>query len=161
MQRTSLAAHKKETKILEAAPTFSHIKRGKLPRPLHQMGGPRIQSTPMLPVASNYSACFMWKDGETLEQAAFYGFLYAHVGQNRNLYPICELHFHPSHKDLHVKTPCDSDLDYTNRGLPGAKELCIKGNGKRFDPRNEQHRAQLIEIFCKVCGIQFGKKSLI
>lgn len=161
MQRSSLSAHKKEPKTLDAVPEFAHIKRGKLPKPLHTMGGPRVQATKLLPVAEKYSVWFMWKDGETIEETAFYGFLFAHAGMKGNLYPLCHMHWHPSHKLLHVKTPCDSDLDYTNRGLPGAKELHVNGGEKGFDPRDAQHRLQLIEIFCKVCGIRFGSGPLL
>jgi len=161
MKRSLLVEQKNEHKLLSVTPEFSPIKRGKLPKPLNAIGGPRVQGTQLLPISEKHSAWFMWKDGETLEQRSFYGYLFSHVGHARNLYPLCELHWHPSHKELHIKTPCNSESDYTGRGLPGAKELNLNRDQRRFDPRIDQHRLRLIEIFCDVCGIQFGTGPLL
>jgi hypothetical protein len=160
MKKKSLAQHKLEPKQLTSSPVFSPIKRGKLPKPLHQIGGPRVQATQLITVGEKYSVWFMWRNGETLEQRAFYAFLFYHVGES-GLYPLCHFHWHPSHKPIHIKTPCGSDLNYTNRGLPGAHEMHLKPFGKRFDPRFDQDRLKLIEVFCKACGIKVGTGYLI
>jgi hypothetical protein len=161
MKKRTLALHKRDLKILPDPPVFALMKRGKLPKPLHQIGGPRVRMTQLLQVAEQYSVWFMWKDGETVEQTAFYAYLFRHVGES-NLYPLCHFHWHPSHKPLHIKTPCGSDLNYTNRSLPSSNELHLKPYDKRYDPRIEQDRLQLVEVFCRACGIQFGKnRSLI
>lgn len=160
MKRRTLAIHKREAKTLDVAPQFLQMKRGKLPKPLDKVGGPRIHMTQMIDVAPGYVVWFMWKDGETLMQTAFYAYLFNRVG-NANLYPLCHFHWHPSHKPVHFTSPCDSDLNYTNRGLPGGKELNLKRVKRQLDPRVELDRLQLIELFCKVCGISFGKKTLI
>ncbi len=143
-----------------AVPTFHAVKRGKLPKPLHQIGGPRVHATNLIEVDPEYSVWFMWKDGDTLVESSFYAYLFSHVGE-QDLYPLCNFHWHPSHKPLHIKTPCDSDLNYTNRGLPGCKELHLKNTGKVLDPRIEQDRLQLIEVFCMACGVDFGSHTLI
>jgi hypothetical protein len=160
MKRRTLVLHKKAGKALKHFPKFHLAKRGKLPKPLHQIGGARYQTTDLISVGSDYSVWFMWKDGETLAQTAFYAYLFTYVGGG-NLYPLCHFHWHPSHKPLHIKTPCDSDLNYTGRGLPGCKELHLKNTGKLHDPRIEQDRLQLIEVFCMACGIKFGDDGLI
>lgn len=161
MQKRTLKLHRDAEKALASVPSFAQFKRGKLPKPLHQIGGPRVFATHLIAVSSEHSAWFMWKDGSTLVETSFYAYLFAHVGASRNLYPLCHFHWHPSHKGIHVKTPCNSDLTYTNRGLPGAKELAIKGTKSSYDPRIEQDRLQLIELFCKACGIRFGNATLI
>lgn len=160
MDKRTLNNHKQFPKILPSIPAFSLAKRGRLPKPLHQIGGPNVRMTPLTQVANGYSVWFMWKDGETLVQTAFYGYLFKHVG-NSDLYPVCHFHWHPSHKPLHIKTPCNSDLNYTNRSLPAAQELILKGSGKLYDPRIDHDRSQLIEIFCRACGVEFGSKTLI
>lgn len=160
MKRRTLLIHKKVKKALLDTPVFSIIKRGKLPKPLDRVGGPQVQATGLIDVAEGYSAWFMWKGGETLVQTAFYGFLFHHVGQN-NLYPLCHFHWHPSHKPIHFKSPCDSDLNYTNRGLPAARELNLASPEVPYDPRVEVDRLRLIELFCKACGIEFGHGNLL
>jgi hypothetical protein len=143
MKRRTLAIHKREAKVLTDAPVFSQMKRGKLPKPLDKVGGPRIHMTPLIEVAPAYSVWFMWKDGDTLMKTAFYAYLFHHVG-NGNLYPLCHFHWHPSHKPIHFTSPCDSDLNYTNRGLPSGKELNLRQFIKPYDPRRERDRLQLI-----------------
>lgn len=160
MKKKTLSLHKRATKLLSEVPAFNLSKRGKLPKPLHQIGGPRIHMTQLIPVAEKYCVWFMWKDGVTLEQTSFYAYLFHTVGES-NLYPLCHFHWHPSHKPLHIKTPCGSDLNYTNRNLPSSNELNLSRHNKRFDPRIEQHRLELIEVFCQACGIQFGHKTLL
>lgn len=160
MKRRTLIIHKEARKVLGVAPVFSSMKRGKLPKPLDRVGGPQVQMTSLISVATGYSVWFMWKNGDTLVQTAFYGYLFHHVGPG-NLYPLCHFHWHPSHKPIHFKSPCDSDLNYTNRSLPGARELSIKSPKVAFDPRIDQDRLRLIEVFCKTCGIEFGSQTLI
>ncbi len=160
MKRQTLAAHKAAPKILSIAPIFSTSKRGKLPKPLHQIGGPNVQVTPLIQVGEGYSAWFMWKGGDTLAQSAFYGYLFQHVGSG-NLFPLCHFHWHPSHKPIHFKTPCDSDLNYTNRGLPGGKELNLTTPVTPLDPRKDGDRLKLMELFCATCGIAFGEQDLL
>jgi hypothetical protein len=160
MKRRTLAMHKQAAKVLRAAPAFSTIKRGKLPKPLDRVGGPSVQMTNLIEVGDGYSVWFMWKDGETLVQSAFYGYLFHQIGQN-NLYPLCHFHWHPSHKPIHFTSPCDSDLNYTNRGLPGAKELNLTSPTVPYDPRKDIDRLKLIEVFCATCGIAFGQHDLL
>jgi hypothetical protein len=159
VDRKTLAAHKSAPKALVNAPTFLPAKRGKLPKPLDKIGGSRVQATGLIEVAEGYSVWFMWKDGETLLQSSFYGYLFFHVGPN--LYPLCHFHWHPSHKPIHFKAPCDTDMNYTNRGLPGAKELNVTTPTEPYDPRQSGDRIRLIEIFCATCGIDFGERHLL
>jgi hypothetical protein len=161
MKKVTLSLHKKAPKVLSEMPSFLSMKRGKLPKPLHEAGGPRASLTQLIPVGGEYVAWFMWRDGETIEQTAFYAYLFSRISEN-TLYPLCHFHWHPSHKSLHMKTPCGSDLNYTNRGLPGALELQLKCNiDKRFDHRLELDRIQLVQVFCDACGINFGRSDLL
>lgn len=157
MSPKDLAKHKTAAKRLLGAPAFKKLKRGKLPKPLHKMGGARILSTDLLPVSDTHQAVFMWRDGETLQDSAFMAWMFC-ILENQSLYPLFELHFHPSHKGVHCKLPCNTENDYTNRQLPGAPELellTVKG----LDPRIEAHRQQLILQFCEACGITLATEE--
>ena len=151
MSPKDLAQHKTAFKQLLGAPVFKKLKRGKLPKPLHKMGPARTLSTDLLSVSDTHRVVFMWRDGETLQDSAFMAWMFC-ILENQSLYPLFELHFHPSHKGVHCKLPCKTENDYTNRQLAGAPELellTVKG----LDPRIETHRQQLILQFCEACGI--------
>jgi hypothetical protein len=153
MHRTELAKHKKHLKTLAVMPTFKALKRKSLPPPFKRMGGPRVKSTGMIKVSDEHKIMMLWRDGETLTDTAFFAYLLC-VLQNDDLYTIVEYHWHPSHKDQHIKTPCNTDLDYKNRLLVQAPELSCKPTFKQKpDPRNEQDLESLIVHFCKITGI--------
>jgi len=105
----------------------------------------------LIEVSAEHRAVFMWRDGETRQDAAFMAWLFFAQGE-QVLYPLFELHFHPSHKGVHCKTPCRSDMNYGNRQLPGAWELNLTTN-EGLDPRSDTHRKLLILQFCEACGI--------
>lgn len=114
-------------------------------------------STDLLSVSDSHRVVFMWRDGENLQDAAFMAWMFCALGEG-DLYPLFELHFHPSHKGVHCKLPCKTENDYTNRQLPGAPELeLITLEG--LDPRSEMHRQQLIVQFCKACGITLAQEK--
>lgn len=151
MTPKELAQHKATAKQLLGAPVFKPLKRNKLPKPLHKMGSARLMSTDLLTVSDTHRAVLMWRDGETLQDSAFMAWLFCAL-ENQSLYPLFELHFHPSHKGVHCKMPCKTESDYTNRQLPGAPELdllTIEG----LDPRVDADRQKLTLQFCMVCGI--------
>jgi hypothetical protein len=152
MNPKELAQHKAVSKELQCAPTFKPMKRGKLPKPLHKMGGARLMATDLLPISNKHRAIFLWRNGETLQDTLFMAWMFC-VLENEDLYPIFEMHFHPSHKGVHCKTPCNTSVDYTNRQLPSAPELRLQTDVS-LDPRQEISRHKLILQFCKSCGIQ-------
>lgn len=80
------------------------------------------------------------------------------VLENQSLYPLFELHFHPSHKGVHCKLPCNTENDYTDRQLPKVPELELM-TAKELDPRIDAHRQQLIVQFCEACGIALASKE--
>lgn len=151
MSPKDLAKHKASAKKLVGMPVFKRLKRGKLPKPLHKMGMPRLMSTDLLSVSSTHQVVFMWRDGETRQDSAFLAWMFC-VLENQSLYPLFELHLHPSHKGVHCKLPCKTTNDYTNRQLPNAPELALM-TAEGLDPRVEAHRQQLILQFCEACGI--------
>lgn len=157
MSPQELAQHKTAPKQLSGVPVFKRLKRGKLPKPLHKMGTPRIMSTDLLSISDSHRVVFMWRDGETLQDAAFMAWLFCILG-NDALYPLFELHFHPSHKGVHCKLPCMTANDYTNRQLPGAPELALS-TLEGLDPRSETHRQKLILQFCEACGITLAQEK--
>lgn len=146
-----LKSHKVAAKQLKEVPVFKIQKRNKLPKPFNKLGGPRIQSTGLLDVSESHVAFMYWRDGQLLSDRAFYGHLFCRLASG-SLSPVFEFHWHPSHKDVHCKTPCETDNDYTDRNLPGAPELTIKAE-KKFDPKNTDDLKRLVILFCKSCGI--------
>jgi hypothetical protein len=158
MSPKELATHKAAPKRLASLPTFKQMKRGKLPKPLHKMGSARIQATDLLDVSDTHRAFFAWRDGEIRTDSAFYAYLFCELGDGA-LYPLFILHLHPSHKDIHAKLPCEAEIDYTSRELPGAPELSLKTSRANLDPRQASDRHHLIECFCTACGITMGTEG--
>lgn len=157
MNKKELQSHKDHPKRLEGKPTFKVLKKGKLPKPFKSMGSNRIFSTELLDVSTTHTVVFMWRNGEQVTDSAFYAWLFCRL-QNNDLYPIFELHYHPSHKGVHCKLPCKTDLDYTNRQLPQAPELDLVVQSG-LDPRIEIDREKLILKFCESCGISVGQTN--
>lgn len=151
MNKTEIALHIKSTKSLIGVPSFKPLKKKTLKGGLSRMGGSRLSSSGYIEVSSEYLVVFIIKDGEVLTDTSFFAYLFQLKGTD--LYPIIEYHWHPSHKLQHIKIPCGVNIDYTNRLLPGAKELdCSRGIGMP-DPRTNAGIMQLIESFCRVAGI--------
>ena len=158
MSPKDLASHKAASKRMVSVPGFKTMKRGKLPRPLHKMGGSRIQATELISVSDTHNAFFAWRDGEIRSDSAFYAYLFCVLGDGA-LSPLFILHLHPSHKDIHAKLPCKTENDYTNRELPGAPELKLSTHRDNLDPRKDQDRQYLIEYFCDAYGITMGTEG--
>ena len=89
-----------------------------------------------------------------LTDSAFFGWLLCEL-QNGVLYPLLEFHYHPSHKGVHAKMPCNTELDYTQRQLPQAPELNLKAL-PGLDPRTEDGRAicALFEVHEDAGGVR-------
>lgn len=143
--------HKLAAKQLAKVPVFKPQKRGKLPRPFVKMGGPRIHCTGMLDVSADHQAIMYWRDGDILTDRLFMGHLFCKLA-NGSLSPIFEFHWHPSHKGFHCKTPCRTEVNYTDRMLPGAPELALTTQPDT-DPKKPLDLTKLVYIFCKTCGI--------
>ena len=152
-----LVAHKKSEKRLADLPAFKPMKKGKLPKPFKTMGGPRLFATDIIDVSDTHCVIFIWRDGEELTDSMFLAWLMCKLSSGQ-LSPLFELHLHPSHKGLHVKTPCKTELNYTDRQLPGAPELDLHME-RMLDPRDDGDRHLLIAEFCNRCGIQLGSKD--
>lgn len=152
MTPRDLRSHKQALKILDKVPVFKPLKKGSLPAPFNRYKSKRVQSTSMLDVGENYSVVFMWRDGPTLTDRSFYGYLFLKLPTG-SLSPVFEFHWHPSHKGLHCKVPCRTSQDFTDRTLPGAPELAITTSHK-LDPNSDTDRQRLISAFCIACGIK-------
>jgi hypothetical protein len=157
MEPKELAAHKQVSKKLRTTPTFRPMTKGKWPRPFNRMARPRVQATELIRVSDDHSVLFIWRDGEALEDRSFYGHLLCSVSQG-DLYPLLEFHYHPCHKGVHCKVPCQTALDYRNRLLPGAPELNLK-TSRVFDPGLAEDRAALIVLFCSTAGISISSEQ--
>lgn len=147
-----LASHKIAPKRLEAMPSFKGLRRGRLPKPLHKLGGERLRASDLVSVGGSYQVCFVWRDGQLLADTAFYAWLF--LGQPGKLVPLAAMHYHPSHKPVHLMTPCNDERDFTNRQLPGTTEFHICD--KSLDPRLDADRVFLVDVFCIRCGISLG-----
>lgn len=155
MSPKDLRDHKRTAKELSVHPTFKQLRRGRLPKPFNRMGGSRLYATDVIDLSEVHCAVFMWRDGEILTDRAFFGHLLYRLSTGA-FYPLFEFHWHPSHKGLHAKLPCRTDLDYTNRMLPGAPEFQMSSRGD-LDPRKEEDRSELITEFCRACGVTVVK----
>lgn len=157
MEPRELAAHKAARKVLATMPDFSPLKKGKLPKPFNKTGGSRFQSSGLLGLSDDHSALFVWRNGETRADASFYGYLTCGLPRG-GLGIVLEFHWHPSHKAIHCKVPCKTDLDYTDRFLVRAPELALSGSTD-LDPRSDLDRQKLIALFCKACGITLDSEA--
>ena len=155
MTPSELAQHKAAPKRLEGELAFKPMKRGKWPKPFHKMGGSRVRATELTSVSEKHRVLFVWRDGELKTDSAFFAWLLCEL-DDEVLSPLFEMHCHPSHKGLHAKLPCKTDINYEGRQLPGAPELALS-SVDGLDPRNEAERRQLITRFCQACGITMGE----
>lgn len=152
MHPKDLAAHKCSRKLLAKAPRFRKLVRNSLPKPFNRLGRQGSQTTDLLAVSDDHRVLFMWHDGPERTDRSFYGYLLS-VASNGDMFPLFEFHYHPTHKGLHCKMPCETSANYRNRLLPGAPELNLKP-ARDFDPAFEQDRVTLIKVFCKAVGIE-------
>lgn len=162
MTPIDLKAHKKASKHLTSTPVFKPQARNKLPKPFRKLGGPRIESTGMIDVAPSYVIFMYWRNGQIFTDRSFYAYLFFRL-PNRDLSPLFEFHWHPSHKGFHCKTPCRTTSDYSNRVLVGAPELALSTN-HNLDPKIHSDRMRLVSDFCKWCGVNLpdeDKNSLL
>ena len=157
MTPEELAVHRAAPKHLQVAPSFRSTQSAhRLPRPFRKsMRGPRMHTTGEITLSDEHCAFFFWRDGELLTDAAFFAWL-MFKGSNQTLYPLLEYHYHPSHKGLHIKLPCNTTTDDTGRMLPNAPELNLN-LPPQVDPRQLEGRQILIHRFCEICGIRVGQ----
>ena len=152
MDRKGLREIKRQAKTLRRL-EFRPLRKGKLPRPFDKQGGARLSSTGLIEIASGMSVLFIVRDGVALERRAFYGYLMQQSAAG--LVPLAIMHYHPSHKGVHLLTNCGTDRDYTERLLPGAPEIALR-TPEGLDPGSEQGRLRLVNDFCKRCGIRIA-----
>jgi len=155
MTPKELRIHKLAEKRLLTIPEFRGVKQfSKLPKPFDRMKGRRWHTSGQISVGDSYRVFMIWRDGEELTDSSFRPWL-THVTSTESLYPLLEFHYHPSHKGVHVKAPCKTLLDYTDRQLPQAPELQLKTT-LNMDPRTNEGRSMLVHLFCKSCGIRMN-----
>lgn len=158
MRKQELGSLKNQAKRLTAV-QFRTFKRGGLPRPLDKIGGKRYLAAGPEQVAENLLVIFLVRDGETLERRAFYAYLFQ-SDPSGGLLPLANLHYHPSHKGIHIVLNCQTDRDYLDRLLPGAPELALN-TPPGLNPANDTDRLRLVDIFCRRCGITLGEGGLL
>ena len=152
MDARDLMAAKRAAKVIRHV-TFKPLKRGKLTRPFDKLGGARLTYAGPLELGSGYTALFLARDGDTLERRAFYGYLLQRHGPD--WLPLAALHYHPSHKGVHLVLNCGQLPDYTGRLLPGAPELALR-TACAYDPGADQGRLQLVHLFCTRLNIRLA-----
>lgn len=113
-----------------------------------------MQATDLVEVPETHRVVFMWRDGELRTDSAFLAYLF-HELEDGALYPLFEMHCHPSHKGVHAKLPCNAESNFASRVLPGAPELALSGPDD-IDPRIDADRQVLVALFCKAWGIGIG-----
>ena len=158
MRKLELGSLKNQTKRLSTV-QFRTLRRGGLPRPLDKIGGKRYLVAGPEQVAENLVVIFLVRDGETLERRAFYAHLFQ-TDPSGGLLPLAILHYHPSHKGIHIVLNCQTGRDYLNRLLPGAPELALD-TPPGLNPANDTDRLRLVDIFCRRCGIALGEGGLL
>lgn len=152
MRRHELVKIKRAEKKLRGV-VFRPFRKGMLPRPFDKIGGPRLQGSGLVDIGEAMAVLFYWRDGGALERRAFYGHLLRTTAAG--LMPLAIMHYHPSHKGIHLVTNCEMNRDYTGRLLPGAAELAIE-TPVGLDPAVEVGRLRLVNIFCERCGIRLA-----
>lgn len=157
MTPNELIGHKSAPKRLEVLPVFFKAKSVKLPKPFDKMRSPRLYTSGGLSVSETHQVFLFWRDGELRTDSAFFAWLMCRFPDGQ-LSPLLEFHYHPSHKGAHIKTPCKTELNYTNRQLPQAPELNVK-LASDIDPRADGGRSVLIARFCQACGIALGQEN--
>lgn len=157
MNRRRLREQKLETKILPGNDVI--FDRGhKLPRPLNQIvRSSRAQTTKLIKVSDRHSVCFLYRDGDVRVRSAFYGWLLYSSGKQYTA--VASLHYHPSHKPPHIHTPCEEPEDKDFGTLHECKQLNLNEPEPLIDPRTEQGRLKLIQIFCRATGIVIKKDN--
>ena len=154
MDPRELRSHKLALKTLSSYPTFKPLnkKNNNFPRPLDMLGRRKnAHASGLIDVSHSHSAFFLYRDGEILTDRAFYGYLFCTLSSG-SLFPLHEFHWHPSHKGLHCKLPCKTEMNYSGRLLLQAPEFNLSMS-RPYDPANENDRNQLVVLFCKACGI--------
>lgn len=157
MNAIELRDHKQAPKRLASNITFKSVKKNDLPKPLHKLSGSRVKCTELLTVSDTHKVVMYWRDGELRSDSAFYAHLFCE-SQDKKLLPLFEFHYHPSHKGVHAKLACETEVTYLERHLVQAPELSLMAVCS-LDPRTEQDRSQLIAKFCKACGISMNQEG--
>lgn len=160
MTPKELQEHKLAPKSLGAIPKFKELnkKNNSYPKPLDMLGRRKNAfASGLIALSDTHEAFFLYRGGDILTDTSFYGYVFCRLA-NGSLYPLYEFHWHPSHKGLHCKLPCNTTLDYNGRLLKAAPELSLNSD-PTLDPRKEKDREELISLFCESCGIQQGWKS--
>lgn len=152
MNRQALSEIKRQPKCLRGV-VFKPLRKRQLPKPLHLLGGARLSHSGLLAVSTQLHVVFLVRAGETLARRAFFGYLFQQTPHG--LLPLVILHYHPSHKGVHLLLNCETARDYTERQLPGAPELALRTH-VALDPDRQQDRNQLITLFCERCGIRIA-----
>lgn len=154
MDPRELRGHKLAQKTLSSYPTFKPLskKNNNFPRPLDMLGRRKnAYASGLIAVSDTHSAFFLYRDGEILTDRAFYGYLFCTLSSG-SLFPLHEFHWHPSHKGLHCKLPCKTEMNYSGRLLQLAPEFNLS-MARPYDPANEGDRNHLVVLFCRACGI--------
>jgi hypothetical protein len=152
MNRRELRDHKRAPKLLPKF-EFRPLKRGSLPKPLKEMGGPRLMATRLLDVGNGMKAVFLARTGDVIERKAFFAYLFEDA--EAGLTPLAILHYHPSHKGVHMIVRCETGREFAGRQLPGAPELALR-SPRVYDPDDPRDRDDLILAFCRRCNIAVG-----
>jgi hypothetical protein len=85
---------------------------------LKELGGARLTASRLLDVGAGMKAIFIVRSGDVLERRAFFGYLLEeHEGA---LMPLAILHYHPSHKGVHMLVNCETGRDFTGRQVAGS-----------------------------------------
>lgn len=155
MDRRELLSRKLQTKTLQIV-EFKPLRKGALPRPLKELGGPRLAPSKLLEVAAGLKVTFVVRSGDVLERRAFFAYLFEE--HNDGLVPMAILHYHPSHKGVHLIVNCETGRDYTGRQSPGAPEFALTTD-RVLDPEDPNDRSELILVFCKRCNISIGNAA--
>lgn len=147
----------KQEKVLQEYPKFyagTHSRT--YPKPLNRFRGTCYVSE-LLSVAEHQVVLFVYKRAAIAEDCKFYAYWGFRLTTGE-YEPLLEWHYHPSHKGIHCKVPCETTLVYTSRQLVNAPELSVCF-GKQPDIRTEWGVQEMIGLFCKKLNIRLPEIS--
>lgn len=93
----------------------------------------------------------VWKDATEWKYRAMYAHFFYQITEP-HLYPLAEVHYHPTHKGLHILLNCEDNRNLSNRHLAGAKEFNLKLHAP-IDTALENDRQRFLAIVCERLGI--------
>lgn len=153
--REEIRRHIRQPKTIDSVKFRRASKSRDMPRFL-KLRGERIHHTDVLNAGGPYRLLFLWRDGAGFTRRKFMVWLF--LEKTDDLVPVARMDYHPSHKGFHVHLNCEERRDFTNRAMPGARDLALKGT-RPLDPSLELDRTNLVGVAMRCFNIEFRQNN--